>query len=106
MADVEVGYVYDFGSDEEYFARRGDGAQVNEEPLRAEGPGFGLEVVGVEGAKPERLIPVLGALAGKGVSDAFGRLDRDLALLRGRRPLRRACSPGAPAARSTPRPAS
>ena len=54
MADVEVGYVYDFGSDEEYFARRGDGAQVNEEPLRAEGPGFGLEVVGVEGAKPER----------------------------------------------------
>jgi myo-inositol-1(or 4)-monophosphatase len=65
MADVEVGYVYDFGSDEEYFARRGDGAQVNEEPLRAEGPGFGLEVVGVEGAKPERLIPVLDALQGK-----------------------------------------
>ena len=40
-------------------------AQVNEEPLRAEGPGFGLEVVGVEGAKPERLIPVLDALQGK-----------------------------------------
>ena len=52
MADVEVGYVYDFGSDEEYFARRGDGAQVNEEPLRAEGPGFGLEVVGLEGQSP------------------------------------------------------
>jgi myo-inositol-1(or 4)-monophosphatase len=65
MADVEVGYVYDFGSDEEYFARRGDGAQVNGEQLRAEGPGFGLEVVGLEGAKPERLIPVLDALQGK-----------------------------------------
>jgi myo-inositol-1(or 4)-monophosphatase len=65
MADVEVAYVYDFGSDEEYFARRGEGAKVNEEPLRAEGPGFGLEVVGVEGAKPERLIPVLDALQGK-----------------------------------------
>ena len=65
MADVEVAYVYDFGSGEEYFARRGEGAQVNAEPLSAEGPGFGLEVVGVEGAKPERLIPVLDALQGK-----------------------------------------
>jgi myo-inositol-1(or 4)-monophosphatase len=65
MADVEFAYVYDFGSDEEYSARRGEGAQVDEEPLRAEGPGFGLEVVGVEGAKPERLIPVLDALQGK-----------------------------------------
>jgi myo-inositol-1(or 4)-monophosphatase len=65
MADVKVAYVYDFGSDEEYFARLGEGAQVNEEPLRAEGPGFGLEVVGLEGAKPERLIPVLDALQGK-----------------------------------------
>jgi myo-inositol-1(or 4)-monophosphatase len=65
MADVEVAFVHDFGSDEEYFARRGEGAQVDEEPLRAEGPGFGLEVVGVEGAKPERLIPVLDALQGK-----------------------------------------
>jgi len=65
MGDVEIGYVYDFGHDEEYFARRGEGAHLNEEPLRAEGPGFGLEVVGVEGAKPERLIPVLDALQGK-----------------------------------------
>jgi myo-inositol-1(or 4)-monophosphatase len=65
MADVDFAYVYDFGSDEEYSARRGGGAQVDDEPLRAEGPGFGLEVVGVEGAKPERLIPVLDALQGK-----------------------------------------
>jgi myo-inositol-1(or 4)-monophosphatase len=65
MADVDFAYVYDFGSDEEYSARRGEGAQVDDEPLRAEGPGFGLEVVGVEGAKPERLIPVLDALQGK-----------------------------------------
>jgi len=65
MTDVEVGYVYDFGSSEEFFARRGEGASLDEEPLRAEGPGFGLEVVGIEGAKPERLIPVLEALRGK-----------------------------------------
>jgi myo-inositol-1(or 4)-monophosphatase len=65
MADVDVAYVYDFGASEEYFARRGDGASLNEAPLRAEGPGFGLEVVGIEGGKPERMIPVLEALQGK-----------------------------------------
>jgi myo-inositol-1(or 4)-monophosphatase len=65
MADVEVAYVYDFGADEEYFARQGQGATLDSEELRARGPGFGLEVVGIEGAKPERLIPVLDALQGK-----------------------------------------
>ncbi len=65
MADVEAAYVYDFGSDEEYFARRGEGATLEGTGLRARGPGFGLEVVGIEGAKPERLIPVLDALRGK-----------------------------------------
>jgi myo-inositol-1(or 4)-monophosphatase len=65
MADVEVAYVYDFGSDEEYFARRREGANLEGEELRARGPGFGLEVVGIEGAKPERLVPVLDALRGK-----------------------------------------
>jgi len=65
MADVEVGYVYDFGASEEYFARLGDGASLNEEPMRAEGPGYGLEVVGIEGGKPERMIPVLDALQGR-----------------------------------------
>jgi myo-inositol-1(or 4)-monophosphatase len=65
MADVEVAYVYDFGAGEEYFARRGAGAVLDGEELRARGPGFGLEVVGIEGAKPERLIPVLDALRGR-----------------------------------------
>ena len=65
MGDVEFGYVYDFGASEEYHARRGDGAMVDGSPLRAEGPGFGLEVVGIESAKPERLVPMLAALEGK-----------------------------------------
>jgi myo-inositol-1(or 4)-monophosphatase len=65
MADVEVAYVHDFGAEEEYFARRGEGATLDGEELHARGPGFGLEVVGIEGAKPERLIPVLDALQGK-----------------------------------------
>ena len=65
MADVEVAFVHDFGSGEEYYARRGGGASLDGEELHAHGPGFGLEVVGIEGAKPERLIPVLEALRGK-----------------------------------------
>jgi myo-inositol-1(or 4)-monophosphatase len=64
MADVEFGYVYDFGASEEYSATRGKQAMVNGEALRAQGPGFGLEVVGVESAKPERMVPVLVALEG------------------------------------------
>jgi myo-inositol-1(or 4)-monophosphatase len=65
MADVEFGYVYDFGANEEFSARRGDGARIGDEPLRAVGPGRGLEVVGIEAAKPERIIPMLGELEGK-----------------------------------------
>jgi myo-inositol-1(or 4)-monophosphatase len=65
MADVHFGYVYDFGAAEEYQARRGRGSTLDGQPLQAEGPGYGLEVVGIESAKPERTVPVLQALAGK-----------------------------------------
>ena len=44
---------------------RGQGATLDGRELRAEGPGFGLEVVGIESAKPERTLPLLEALAGK-----------------------------------------
>jgi myo-inositol-1(or 4)-monophosphatase len=65
MADVELGYVYDFGADEEFVARRGEGATVNGEPIRAESPYDGLEVVGLEAAKPEWVLPATEALLGK-----------------------------------------
>jgi myo-inositol-1(or 4)-monophosphatase len=65
MADVELGYVFDFGASEEYLARRGEGATLDGNELRAEGPGYGLEVVGIEAAKPERTVPLLQALEGK-----------------------------------------
>jgi len=65
MADVELGYVYDFGSSEEYFASAGEGATIDGRALAARGPGYGLEVVGIESAKPERTVPLLRALAGK-----------------------------------------
>lgn len=65
LADVELGYVYDFGASEEFVAIRGLGSQLNGRSIHAIGPGYGLEVVGMESAKPERVVPVAEALSGK-----------------------------------------
>jgi myo-inositol-1(or 4)-monophosphatase len=59
MADVGFAYVHDFGAREDFAARRRQGATLNGEPIRAEGPGHGLEVVGFEGAEPGQTAPVL-----------------------------------------------
>jgi myo-inositol-1(or 4)-monophosphatase len=59
MADVEFGYVYDFGASEEFAVRRGAGVTLDGHPLPDRGPGLGLEVVGIEGAEPGGLAPVL-----------------------------------------------
>jgi myo-inositol-1(or 4)-monophosphatase len=65
MEDVELAYVYDFGALEEFVAHRDGGAMLDGTTIHAKGPGYGLEVVGVESAKPERMLPVAQALAGK-----------------------------------------
>jgi myo-inositol-1(or 4)-monophosphatase len=65
MADVEFGFVHDFGADEEFIARRGEGAQLNGEPVRVTAPADRLEVVGVESAEPEWALPAFEALVGK-----------------------------------------
>ncbi|MFN8161896.1 MAG: inositol monophosphatase family protein [Solirubrobacterales bacterium] len=64
MADVEFGYVFDFGAGEEFWARRGGGAFIGEEPLRTRVSERGLVVVGLESARPELAVPVLERLAG------------------------------------------
>lgn len=65
MADVEFGFVHDFGADDEFLARRGEGAQLNGAPARVAPAAERLEVVGVESAEPEWSLPALEALSGK-----------------------------------------
>jgi myo-inositol-1(or 4)-monophosphatase len=65
MADVEFGYVWDFGAGEEFVALRGAGARLDGEELEARGPGYGLEVVGLEATKPELVAPIVAGLEGR-----------------------------------------
>jgi myo-inositol-1(or 4)-monophosphatase len=60
MEDVEFAYVHDFGTSEEFTARREQGAELN-----GEGAGSKLEVVGFESARPEWVAPVAAQLEGK-----------------------------------------
>lgn len=67
MADVEFAYVYDFGPGEEWWARRGQGAWLNERRLDPELPerrgGDGrLEVLGIESADPRWVAASIDAL--------------------------------------------
>ncbi len=66
MADVEFGYVYDFGAGEEFAARRGAGAALDGRPLRIDSDAQpGLEVVGLESAEPTWIAPLVERLAGR-----------------------------------------
>lgn len=65
MADVEFGFVHDFGAAEEFAARLGAGATLGAAPARVASANGKLEVVGLESAEPEWSQPALAALAGK-----------------------------------------
>ena len=65
MADVEFGFVHDFGADEEFVARRGEGAMLGDAVARVAPTAEKLEVVGLESAQPEWSLPALQVLAGK-----------------------------------------
>ncbi len=64
MADVEFGYVYDFGAGEAFAAVRGEGATLGDGPIEVAGDTEKLELLGVESAEPGRLQPVAAALDG------------------------------------------
>src|SRR6187431_2367651 len=57
MADVELGFVHDFGADEEFLARRGHGAELNGSAARVAAAAERFEVVGLEAAEPEWALP-------------------------------------------------
>lgn len=65
MADVEFGYVYDFGAGEEFAARRGAGATLDGRPIAVGADSEELELLGIESARPEHALPALEALAGR-----------------------------------------
>ena len=48
MGDVFLGYVYDFGTNEEWIGRRGEGATCNGEPLGAVRPKDAIEILSFE----------------------------------------------------------
>jgi myo-inositol-1(or 4)-monophosphatase len=53
MGDVEFGFVYDFGTAEEWTARRGEGAWLNGELLGAERPGDEIELLVMEATRTD-----------------------------------------------------
>jgi myo-inositol-1(or 4)-monophosphatase len=65
MEDVEIAYVYDFGTGEEFTARRNHGAALGGRALELLDDGGSLEVVGFESARPDWIAPVAAHLEGK-----------------------------------------
>jgi myo-inositol-1(or 4)-monophosphatase len=102
MADVVFGYVYDFGPGEEWWARRGGGAWLDETALDASlgerrGHDGRLEVIGIESADPRWLaaaaddlcsccyrIRALGTIAATLCQVAAARFDGMVSLRRSR----------------------
>jgi myo-inositol-1(or 4)-monophosphatase len=102
MADVVFGFVHDFGPGEEWWARRGEGAWLNEELLdpslgERRGHDGRLEVLGIESADPRWLaaaaedlcsccyrIRALGTIAASLCQVAAARFDGMVSLRRSR----------------------
>jgi myo-inositol-1(or 4)-monophosphatase len=65
MADVEFGFVHDFGAGEEFVGQRGRGASLDGRAAQVSAGGEKLEIVGLESAEPRWALPALEALSGK-----------------------------------------
>ena len=95
MADVEFGYVYDFGAGEDFAAARGEGATLDGRPIEVAADAEKLELLGVESAEPGASAAGGGGARRKRLSPAGDRLDRDHRRLRRRRAARRDAQPAA-----------
>ena len=72
MGDVELGYVHDFSHREDWWARRGQGAFFDEEPLTPLASEGELEMVGLETVRPELILRHGEALAATGAARLRG----------------------------------
>jgi myo-inositol-1(or 4)-monophosphatase len=64
MDDVFFGYVYDFGSREEWAAERGAGASRDGAPLEAPGPKPDIEILALEGTTTDAIAAVASEMRG------------------------------------------
>ena len=53
MEDVELGFVHDFGTGEEWVARKGEGAFLNGEPITGPGPKEQIEILSFEATRTD-----------------------------------------------------
>ncbi len=95
MAEVEFGYVYDFGAGEEFTARRGEGAMLDGEPIEVGRRRRQAGAARPRGRRAGARRPRARGLRRARLPDPRGRLDRDHRRLRRRRPLRRDDRPAA-----------
>ena len=63
MGDVHFGYVYDFGTGEEWIARRGEGATLNGEPLTVP-PKESIEILSFEATRTSYVADKAAAFVG------------------------------------------
>lgn len=64
MGDVELGYVYDFGSGEEWVARKGDGAFLDSRPLDGPGPKEEIEILSFEATRTDLVAERVAGMVG------------------------------------------
>jgi myo-inositol-1(or 4)-monophosphatase len=64
MADVFFGYVFDFGSGEEWVARRGEGAFLDGSPLAGPGPKEEIEILSFEATRTDLVAEQVAEMVG------------------------------------------
>jgi myo-inositol-1(or 4)-monophosphatase len=64
MKDVELGYVFDYGSREEWVAVRGEGAQLDGRPLADPGPKESIEILSFEATRTDLVADRVGRMVG------------------------------------------